>query len=347
MSTEIEIFVAGQADRWVFSKSRVRIGQEINCDLILSKVQFPSAEGVQLLIEAVNGAIRLVEVRGNASLNAAAPREGTILSVGDRVRFGADGAEISFRLVNSDVSNAPASGYVATSVMEGTLRDHEPTRVMDLGDTDRIGMDARHGNASPTLVQQHARRQGYGAETVSSMAPALSSRTPEKTTVAALPSHGDGLDRQVRSATPGPPPSRTSTTMENEMMASSMQALEGKVKGMRVLLVINMVVVLALLGLIFQMQQQLSKNSQDLGALRVQAQSAVGQFTPALDSRLSLFEQRMDGLDAKMKIAQEQMISGMDAKAKMAEDRLVERMNAEIPRMLDKYIEKRMLEIKH
>jgi hypothetical protein len=81
--------------------------------------------------------------------------------------------------------------------------------------------------------------------------------------------------------------------------------------------------------------------------LRVQAQSAMGQLTPSLDARLNVFEKRMDGMDAKIAVAQDRMVKGMDAQAKLAEDRLVERMNAEIPAMMDKYVAKKMADIKH
>jgi hypothetical protein len=65
--------------------------------------------------------------------------------------------------------------------------------------------------------------------------------------------------------------------------------------------------------------------------MRMQAQTAVGQFTPALDARLNTFEKRMDGVDAKMKDA---------------EDRLVLRMNKEIPAMLDKYVDQKVNQAK-
>jgi len=91
----------------------------------------------------------------------------------------------------------------------------------------------------------------------------------------------------------------------------------------------------------------LTQTRQDLREMRVQAQTAVGQFTPSLYARLAVFEKRMDGIDGKMRAAQEQMVAGMDAKMKSTEDRLVERMNAEIPAMLDKYINKKLADVKH
>jgi hypothetical protein len=72
--------------------------------------------------------------------------------------------------------------------------------------------------------------------------------------------------------------------------------------------------------------------------LHAQAQNAVAQFTPALDARLGVFEQRMDGMDAKIAEAQDRMVKTMDAQTKREEDRMVERMNTAIPAMLDKYI---------
>jgi uncharacterized protein (DUF885 family) len=93
--------------------------------------------------------------------------------------------------------------------------------------------------------------------------------------------------------------------------------------------------------------RELARTHKEVQELHQQAQSAMGQLTPTLDARLSVFEKRMDGMDAKIATAQDRMVKGMDAEAKQAEDRMVERMNAEIPAMLDKYVTKKMADMKH
>jgi hypothetical protein len=108
--------------------------------------------------------------------------------------------------------------------------------------------------------------------------------------------------------------------------------LEQRLNGIRTLLAVNIAVtLLLLLGLLHQ-NQQIEHNRKVLVDLRTQAQTAVGQFHPELDTRLKTFDQRMDSLDGKMKNAQDQLVS---------------RMNTEIPAMLDKYIDRKMKEVEH
>jgi hypothetical protein len=64
--------------------------------------------------------------------------------------------------------------------------------------------------------------------------------------------------------------------------------------------------------------------------MRKQAQSAVSQFTPQLDQRLSAFDKRMDQMDAKMKDMQDEFIT---------------RLNNELPKMLDKYVDRKVKQL--
>jgi chromosome segregation ATPase len=132
-----------------------------------------------------------------------------------------------------------------------------------------------------------------------------------------------------------------------ESNSAEMRKMEGQLKAMRIMLIANLAILAVLLLLVFRLSQQLAENRDELKQLRMQAQSAVGQLTPSLDARLSVFEKRMDSVDGKMKNAEDRMVTGMDAKMKSAEDRMVERMNAEIPAMLDKYINRKLTEVKH
>jgi hypothetical protein len=140
-----------------------------------------------------------------------------------------------------------------------------------------------------------------------------------------------------------PPQAPAAQPVDNQ----SLRNLEGKLKSMRIILLANLALLALLLVLVFMQGQELAQTHKDLQALRVQAQSAVGQLTPSLDARLSVFEQRMDAMDQKVNAAQDRMVKGMDEQAKLAEDRLVNRMNIEIPAMLDKYVAKKVSEVKH
>ena len=125
-----------------------------------------------------------------------------------------------------------------------------------------------------------------------------------------------------------------------------MQILESKLKSLQSILVVSLLIIVVLLGCNIWQSWELSQTRDEVQQLHAQAQNAVGQFTPALDARLRIFEQRMDGMDAKIAEAQDRMVKTMDAQTKREEDRMVERMNTAIPAMLDKYIANKMAEIR-
>ena len=107
--------------------------------------------------------------------------------------------------------------------------------------------------------------------------------------------------------------------------------IERKLTQIRNLLAVNLAGLLILLFAMFYQGQQIAKNKDAVADLKKGAESAVQQFTPALDARLSTFEKRMDGMDAKMK---------------EAEDRFIERMNRQLPLTLDAYVNRKMEEVK-
>jgi hypothetical protein len=192
---------------------------------------------------------------------------------------------------------------------------HEPTRV--LHEPTRIitgSASPTYSSAPPPVATVAAGRQGYTAEVARGAYPAT--------------------------RTPVPQSSGSQTEGEN------MRSLEDKVKSIHSILVVNLVIILVLLGCNCWQSWELSQTRDEVQQMHAQAQNAVAQFTPALDARLGVFEQRMDGMDAKIADAQDRLVKTMDAQTKREEDRLVERMNTAIPAMLDKYIAGKIAEMK-
>jgi type II secretory pathway component PulL len=110
-----------------------------------------------------------------------------------------------------------------------------------------------------------------------------------------------------------------------------LRALENKLKTIRNILLANLVILVVLLGCIFWQSSELAQTRDEVQQLHAQAQNAAGQLMPQLNDRLGVFEQRMDGMDAKIAAAQ---------------DRMVNRMNTAIPAMLDKYIAGKLAEVR-
>jgi hypothetical protein len=322
---DIEVSVVGESSRWVLNQARIRIGRDPRCEVVLPAAQYPTVSGVHVELDVVNDGVRLASTGdstgGGVFLNGNPAGDGYAVRSGDVLRLGSAGPELRVRIVDR--------------VARTTNENHEPTRVMQTpGQTTHEPTRVLSGPGQTTVMQTPAAapggggRYGYGTDSLRG--------TPTPAPSAAPPTPPPA---------PAPPPARAAA--ESESLRVSLLDMETRLKGMRILLIANLAILLALLLWIFQMGQQLSATRQELRELHTQAQTAVGQFQPELDSRLSTFEKRMDGIDVKMKAAQDQMVSGMDAKMKSVEDRLVERMNTEIPAMLDKYVNRKLGEVKH
>jgi len=359
---EIEIIVIGESSRWVLNQPRIRIGRDARCEVSLSGGRYPSVASEHVTLDVTNGSVKLFAIGGGPTfLNDNPAGEGFVVRSGDVLRLGNGGPELRIRL--SESSRPSPSGYEATRVMQepGSI-PHDATRIMSaeatrvIPEATRVMSPATVPVASPVSPAGSIGRQGYSAESVSRIPvnSATSPRNPQIPTqrhpdfsANAPGAPAATTPARIQDLRPQATPQTHMSPLGRSADEEDMQMLESKLKGMRVILLANTAILVALIAWIFQLNTQLTQTRQDLRELRSQAQTAVSQFTPSLDARLGVFEKRMDGTDVKMRAAQEQMVAGMDAKMKSTEDRLVERMNAEIPAMLDKYINKKLADVKH
>jgi hypothetical protein len=125
------------------------------------------------------------------------------------------------------------------------------------------------------------------------------------------------------------PAAKTGST-NPELEAGADIVIEQKLNMMRNLLAVALVGILILLCVIFYQGQQIAKTKDAVADLQKGADSAVKQFTPALDARLSAFEKRVDGMDAKMQQSQ---------------DRFMQQMQQQTPKILDAYFNRKMQEL--
>jgi hypothetical protein len=301
---DIEIIVIGESGKRVLSDSRIRIGQDPNCEVSLPPGKYPAVAGVHVVLETVNGAVSLAREMppgGETFLNGHPAVAGAAIRSGDILRLGAGGPEIRIRLLEQE-TYVPTVTHQPTSVLS-----HEPTRIV-------TGPAAAAYSPSPPQAPAPVARQSYTAE----------------------------APRGISAAPQNPVPQPAASAAEGE----DMNNVEGKVKSLQGIVVVCLVMILVLLGCNIWQSWELYQTRDEVQQMHAQAQNAVAQFTPALDARLSVFEQRMDGMDAKIADAQDRMVKTMDAQTKHEEDRMVERMNTAIPTMLDKYIANKMAELK-
>ncbi|MGD0681453.1 MAG: FHA domain-containing protein [Terracidiphilus sp.] len=309
---DIEIVVIGESGKRVLSDSRIRIGQDPNCEVSLQPGRYPAVAGVHLTLEVVNGVVSLARgapLGGETFVNGHPAAAGAAIHSGDILRLGAGGPELRIRLLEQEAYAPPAQPqHEPTRVMpEPTRALHEPTRVI-------TGATTVTYSSAPPVAPAATGRQGYATEVMHGI-----SAAPRDAVQQSAASTDDSED---------------------------LRAMESKMKTIQSILVINLVILLVLLGCNVWQSWELSQTRDEVQQLHAQAQNAVAQFTPALDARLGVFEQRMDGMDAKIAEAQDRMVKTMDAQTKREEDRLVERMNTAIPAMLDKYITGKYAEMK-
>jgi len=328
---DIEIGVIGKPNKWVLNQSRVRIGRDPQCEVSLPAWQYPGVYGEHLTLDVALGTVRLSSIGdpgSEAYLNDRMASPGSIIRAGDVLRLGIGGPELRVRLVDTADDQIP---------------DHEQTRVLYEPTRDVSGPGSTSVSSAPGGGS--ARRQGYSSEAPpiipirheSPLSASVSQRRfdPPQTVAMDAPVRGQSRDRdrdQDHGTRVMGAPNAAQPAAEMQGKSPDLRVLESRLKGMRILLALNAVILLALFVWIVQLNQQISANREELREMHAQAQTALGQLTPSLDARLTVFEKRMDEMDAKMKTA---------------EDHMVARMNAEIPAMLDKYINKKLAETKH
>lgn len=347
---DIEIVVIGESSKWVLNQSRIRIGQDPQCEVNLPAGKYPAVSGEHVVLDQANGAVRLARggrSSGETYLNGHPADSGAQVRSGDVLRLGAGGPELRIRVLEREAYARPAE-YEPTRVMvDPAASSHEPTRVMHEPTRVISGPAATSYSPAPPPPAAAAPRPNFTTQaayggSASTYAPPAAAPPPRRPEPAAnsggTPApYGQPRIQQPLPQAPAPQP----------VDSQSLRTLEGKLKSMRLILLANLAIVVLLCVWIFMQGQELAQTHKDLQELRAQAQTAMGQLTPSLDARLSIFEKRMDVMDQKVNAAQDRMVKGMDAQAKVAEDRLVERMNTEIPAMLDKYVAKTMAGIKH
>lgn len=364
---ELEVVGLGDSARWVLSQPRIRIGRGAQCEIALAGARYAAVAAEHVTLDVASGAVKLTALAAPVFLNENPAGEGFVVRSGDVLRLGIAGPEFRVRINEQAVPQPsheatrvmqvdPSVNRAATQVMAAPGA-HEATRVMQVepqathAATQVISAPGSTTAATAPMQPPPAAaspgRFGYAADAAPRTPLATPVPAPPRTPPMAVPPRPDFSASAAPAHEAQPPAAAQPIAARAGEEEEDMEMLESKLKGLRLLLIVNLVVVVALLAFIFHLNQELTLTRQEVADLRAQAQSAVAQFTPSLDSRLSVFEKRMDSVDGKLKAAQDQMVSSVDAKMKSTEDRLVERMNAEIPAMLDKYVNKKLTEVKH
>jgi hypothetical protein len=139
------------------------------------------------------------------------------------------------------------------------------------------------------------------------------------------------LENPQAAAEAEPPLENPHATAPAETGSGEEAVMERKLNSIRNLLAANLVVLILLLLGLFYENVQIDRNRDELMKMRGDATTAVGQFMPELNDRLNSYEKNMQGMDAKLKAA---------------EDHFVDRMNKELPITMDKYVNSKMNDLR-
>ena len=303
----VEIELVGQTNNWSYRKAMILIGRDTKCDVSLSEYPVVSREHAMLELGEDDGLALSDRSANGTFLNGKRLSAGIVRS-GDTLRLGADGPELRIRLTQE---------FAATVLSEKPQADATVLQYAE-------GTAGKPRNASAIAPAEAAetRVQVAGRETAGCIADPPPAPDAKPVRVAL----GEAPKPEIPRGASTPSPARPATPEVGDQ-----QAMDKRLDSIRNLLAANLAVMVILLLAVLYQGQQINRNREALTGMHQEAQNAVKTFTPALDQRLKVMEQRMDGFDGKMK---------------QAEDRFVERMNKELPSVMDKYINRKFEELR-
>jgi pSer/pThr/pTyr-binding forkhead associated (FHA) protein len=303
----VEIELVGQTNNWSYRKARILIGRDTKCDVSLNEYPTVSREHAMLELSE-DGGLALSDRSANGTFLNGKRLGAGIVHSGDTLRLGADGPELRIRLTQE---------FAATVLSEKPQADATVLQYVE-------ATAGKPGNASAIAQGEAAetRIQVAGKET----APWIADPPPAADAKPVRVALGEAPKPEIPRAVSAPSPARPAT-----LEVGDQQAMDKRLDSIRNLLAANLAVMVILLLVVLYQGQQINRNREALTGMHQEAQNAVKTFTPALDQRLRVMEQRMDGFDGKMK---------------QAEDRFVERMNKELPSVMDKYINRKFEELR-
>ena len=323
---EITIELVGKGTRWNYAKREIKIGRDPKCDLVLSAEDYPMVSRNHLLIrfEGERFWVEDLSTLGGTFLNGKQIQR-ALLSPGDQLMLAADGPEL--RLFFSALS-IPAKPQVA---IPRTPDEDAPTRLALPDEPARKAVTEVASAQRPAYPLPTTQSPGRMAPGGASSEDGLSGEIPLH--AGALPTQ-DGTGRSLGDSDL----SHTGTLLKPDAAI-----MEQKLAAMRNLLIFMIALFVIIGGMLIYQSRLIDRNRQELSDMK---RDAIELLMPTLNQRLKSFDARLEKSQAAF--------DGIDGKIKDAEDRFMKRINQELPAMLDrelpkilnKYIDEKLREIK-
>lgn len=316
---KIEIESIGDGKRWTFEQREVVLGRDPQCDVRLSDEGHPMVSRRHaVVVTTPEGELWLEDQNSfNGTLLNSQRITRERLDPGDIFRLGGDGP--GFRV------NLPGVSAVYGAETKPLGMNVSPAHT-------QAGHGMRAMPASPGFGTTAQRPAPAGfATTAQRPAPPVAAPTPLPTPAPRATGAGIAAPTGYSAPPTEPDSSYDELTLEEQAM------LERKIAVMRNLVVIVILLCLGLVGVVVYQGQEIRKTHDTLRAMQRQADSAVGQFMPSLNSRLNRFDSRLDEFEVKM--------NSLDNQMRRAEDRFVQRMDVEMPKIMDRYLQMKANEL--
>lgn len=296
----VELHLIGTENRWRFSTSRIRIGRDPACEVVLPAEQYPMVSREHAVLTIENQRIRLSDNQStNRTLVNGIAVSNAMLTRLDHFRLGKDGPEFEIQILEEQTTGSDPTalstkaGSVIPTAIAGPEAANVPTRIATRSEQEKQ-------LSAPTVV--------LGAETKAGQSASRSAPS---------------MVNQEATA--------SLSSREDEAM------IQQKLNSLRNLVYLLVAMMAVLLGVIFYQSQQIDKNRAELGDMRRQAQGAVAQFTPQLDQRLNAFDKRLDQVDTKMQATEDEFMARLNRELPRILDQYVNRkvkeLSAKAPQM--------------
>jgi hypothetical protein len=248
------------------------------------------------------------------------------LAPGDILRLGSDGPELRVNFVDESVAQtirpaalAAAAGIATAQPSAMSPSELPPTHPTELSAIGGTQLAPTRQSEPPPIAPAVPPTAPAMASTKPSPArysePSSTVRTPEV----------EMARPEVVSPVAAPEPQDEILQSEEEDPMD-----EQKLSLLRNLVILMVGLVLVLGGIVISQMQQIADIRQNVMAMRSEAKTAVSQFEPELDKRMTKMETTMDGMDGKIQ---------------QAEDRFVLRLEKELPVIMDREVEKQKRKI--
>lgn len=297
---QVELHLAGTAQRWRIAGSRARIGRDPGCEVPLAPDRYPMVSREHAILTIENGRIRLTDNQStNGTFVNGVRIANTMLTKLDRFRLGNGGPEFQIQIVEEQPA-ASARTVVNTAQAKTQIEKADPA-------------------ATPTRIAKAAEQQA-GVAVANAAEKKIEPRQPSEPGSDPPPTTGSELSQE-----------------EEEMIEQKLNSLRNLAYLLVAMVAVLLGVIFYQNQQIDRNRAELNDMRRQAQTAVSQFTPALDQRMAALDQRLSTFDQRLNQVDTKMKDTEDQFLTRLNDEVPRMLDKYVDRkmkqLSSEIPKV--------------